>query len=63
MKYYGMIFDKNEEVEAIIATDDYSAEEVANERYVLDFEQHKDNIAAGKVLKVYDASMRLVAVL
>lgn len=55
--------NSKDKVVATILSDDYDENEVAAERHILDFEKDKERLHTTKTLKVFDESMRLVAVL
>lgn len=63
MKFYGMLMDSNDKVCAAVMSDDYTEEEIAAERHILDFERDKESMHTTKTFKVFDETMRLVAVL
>lgn len=51
------------DAESLLISDNYTLKEVINERHILDFENDKKKLQTTKTLKVFDSTMRLVAVL
>lgn len=63
MKFYGVFMNDKGDAESLIISDNYSLREVIEERHILDFENDKKKLQTTKTLKVFDSTMRLVAVL